>query len=254
MYAENWVYAPTVQKEVEVIRATGGQILWMQAEESHSGSHSEAYGVWRKSGGGSMMGKACHPLSAVLYFKREEGKASGKGPIRPAAVSARTHNLTQIPGYRDEGHIRTDYHDVENFVSVHVVFEDGAVADVFASEIVIGGVHNWIEVFANNHRMRCNINPVDACVLYNPDESKLKDVYITEKLGTKQGWSFPGPDEDHMQGYPQEIQDFMECVAHDRDPLSDLGLAADTVATMYAGYLSAEKQGAEVAVPVADLG
>ena len=250
MYAENWVYAPTVQKEVEILKATGGQILWMQAEESHSGSHSPAYGDWRLAGGGSLMGKACHPLSAVLYLKREEGRANGGRPIRPAAVSARTHLLTGMPHYRDEGHIRTKYHDVENFAALHVIFEDGTVADVFASDIVIGGVHNWIEVFANNHRMRCNINPVDACVLYNPDETKLKDVYISEKIGTKQGWSFPGPDEDHMQGYPQEIQDFMECVAFDREPLSDLELAADTVSVMYAAYLSSERKGSEVEAPL----
>lgn len=253
MYAENWVYAPTVQKAVEVLKATAGQILWMQAEESHSGSHSPAYGEWRLSGGGSMMGKACHPLSAVLYLKREEGAAGAGRPIRPATVTARTHHLASIPGYRDEGYLRTEYHDVENFAAMHVVFDDGTIADVFASDIVMGGVHNWIEIFANNHRMRCNINPVDACMLYNPDETKLKDVYISEKLGTKQGWSFPGPDEDHMQGYPQEIQDFIECIAQDRQPKSDLGLAGDTIAVLYAAYLSAERKGAEVDVPALTL-
>ena len=53
MYAENWVYAPAVQKEVEVLRATKGQILWIHGEESHSGSTSPVYGDWRFSGGGS---------------------------------------------------------------------------------------------------------------------------------------------------------------------------------------------------------
>jgi hypothetical protein len=30
------------------------------------------------------------------------------------------------------------------------------IADIFASELVMGGVHNWLEIFANNHRTRCN--------------------------------------------------------------------------------------------------
>jgi len=250
MYAENWVYAPSIQKEVEVLRATRGQILWIVGEESHSGSHSPAYGVWRKAGGGSLVGKGCHPLTAILYLKRVEGIARDGEPIRPARVSARLHQLTRNPLYDDQGHLRTDYFDVEDFCQVHVVFSDGFVADVFSNEIVMGGVHNWLEVFANNHRIRCNINPVDGCVLYNPDEKQLEDVYIVEKTGTKQGWSFPSPNEDWMTGYPQEMQDFMECVAYDRSPAGDGLLGADTVSVMYAAYLSDENRGAEVEVPL----
>ena len=124
------------------------------------------------------------------------------------------------------------------------------VADVFSCELVMGGVHNWLEIYANNHRMRCNINPTDANVLYNPVEKQLEHVYLTEKLGTKQGWSFPSPDEDWMCGYPQEIQDFMECLRDDREPQSDVMLAADTVSTLYAAYVSAQDQGRETDIPL----
>jgi hypothetical protein len=77
---------------------------------------------------------------------------------------------------------------------MHVTFSDGTVADIFSSELVLGGVHSWLEVFANNHRTRCNLIPVDALQTFNPQEDLLKDVYSTEKLGTKQGWSRPAPD------------------------------------------------------------
>ena len=122
-------------------------------------------------------------------------------------------------------------------------------ADIFSTEIVMGGVHNWLEVFANNHRTRCNINPVDAMSTYNPREEQLKDVYVVEKIGTKQGWSHPAPNEDWMTGYPQEMQDFMECVDQNREPKCGAALAQDTVAVMYAAYVSAERRGAEVEVP-----
>ncbi len=69
MYAENWIYAPAIQKEKELLEKTGAQILWMHGEESHSGSHSLSYGQWKFSGGGSMIGKGCHPLSAAIYLK-----------------------------------------------------------------------------------------------------------------------------------------------------------------------------------------
>ena len=45
-YAENWVYAPGIQKEKEIIEKSGAQIIWMHGEESHSGSHSPFYGIW----------------------------------------------------------------------------------------------------------------------------------------------------------------------------------------------------------------
>ena len=75
-YAENWVYAPAVQKEREIIEKTGAQVLWMHGEEAHSGSHAETYGMWRHNGGGALMGKAVHPLSAALYLKRVEGRST----------------------------------------------------------------------------------------------------------------------------------------------------------------------------------
>ena len=250
MYAENWVYAPTVQKEVEVLTATKGQILWAIGNESHSGSTSPVYGIWRKSGGGSLVGKGCHPLSAVLYLKRVEGMARTGTPIRPRSVSARMHEMTKNLKFIDAGFLRTGYHDIEDFCQVHVVFDDGFCADIFASEIALGGVQNWLEIFANNHRMRCNMNPAENCILYNPKEDQLADVYITEKLGTKQGYSFPHPDEEHAHGYPQEMQDFLECVAFDREPKADGELGLDTVAAMYAAYVSAEQGGKEVDIPL----
>lgn len=248
LYAENWVYAPAIQKEREILEKTGAQILWMHGEEAHSGSHAATYAYWKFSGGGVMIGKGCHPLTAALYLKRVEGlKRSGK-PIRPQAVSARTHAITRLPSFRDEGHIRADYHDIDDFSLMHVIFEDGTIADIYASDIVLGGIHNWLEVSANNHRTICNINPNTAMQTYNAVEANFADVYVVEKIGTKQGWSMPSPDEDWFTGYPQEIEAFYRTIAYG-DPLeSDSRLAADCISTIYSAYVSAEKKGAETAV------
>jgi predicted dehydrogenase len=248
LYAENWVYAPAIQKEREVVAKTGAQILWMHGEEAHSGSHAQAYGFSKLGGGGSMIGKGCHPLTAALYLKRVEGLTRDGKAIRPAAVSARTHAITKLPAYRDEGHLRSDYHDIEDFSVMHVVFEDGTIADIYASEIVMGGIHNWLDVCANNHRARCNINPNTAMETYNPVEAAFEDIYVVEKIGTKQGWAPTAPDEDHTTGFPQEIEAFYRTVAYGDDVESDSLLAADCISTIYSAYLSAERKGAEVAV------
>jgi len=247
-YAENFIYAPAVQKEREIIEKSGAQVLWMQGEEGHSGSHSPVYGIWRFAGGGSLMGKSCHPLSAMLYFKRVEGRARLGKPIRPRAVCARTHRLTANPNYDDKGHLRSDYQDVEDFGHIHIVFDDGMIADVFASEILLGGVRNRIEVAANNHRTLCNINPNNTMQTYNEREEYFKDIYVVEKTGTKQGWSNPSPDEDYSNGYPSEMEAFYRAVVFGEPPESGSGLGADTISVIYAAYLSDERGGAEVPV------
>jgi predicted dehydrogenase len=94
------------------------------------------------------------------------------------------------------------------------------------------------------------MSPSNAMELYNPKEEQLADVYLVEKIGTKQGWSAPAPDEYFMFGYPQEIQDFVEAVATDREPKCGMLAASDIVAVLYAAYVSAERKGAEVEVPL----
>jgi predicted dehydrogenase len=148
----------------------------------------------------------------------------------------------------DRGFLRTDYHDVEDFSATHVVFEDGTIADIFASEIVMAGIHNCLEVMANNHRTVCNINPNTAMQTYNPAEDQFRDIYVVEKIGTKQGWAPTAPDEDFITGFPQEIEAFYRAAAMGEPPESDGRLAADCISTVYSAYLSAERKGAEVAV------
>lgn len=248
-YAENWVYAPAIQKEREILLKSGAQILWIRGEQSHSGSHSPYYGSWEFAGGGSLVGKACHPLSAALYLKHAEGESRNGVPIRPLTVSARTHEITRLNSYRDEGFLRTSYNDIEDYAQVHITFSDGTVGDIFASELVLGGVQNSLEVVCNNHRTRCNLNPINALETFNPSEERFRDVYLVEKIGTKQGWSHPAPDESWQHGYPQEFQDFMESIWQDREPLSGIALARDTTAALYSSYVSAELGGAEIGLP-----
>ncbi|MCL2133347.1 MAG: Gfo/Idh/MocA family oxidoreductase, partial [Bacteroidales bacterium] len=99
MYAENWIYAPAIQKEREIIEKSKAQVLWIHGEQSHSGSHSLTYGQWKLSGGGSMIGKGCHPISAAIYFKHVEGRTRFGKPIHPKSVTARVHAITRMPNY-----------------------------------------------------------------------------------------------------------------------------------------------------------
>ncbi len=119
LYAEKWIYAPAIQKEREIIEKTGAQILWMHGEEAHSGSSASTYGYWKFSGGGAMVGKGCHPLSAALYLKGSKEEQEIKSPSNRDGLCPRPcpdpgeelHRPGSYPG---------DYTDIEDFSTMHV--------------------------------------------------------------------------------------------------------------------------------------
>ena len=131
---------------------------------------------------------------------------------------------------------------------MHVVFEDATVADVVVGETTLGGCYDYLEIFANNHRTRCRISPTNLLDVYNPRDEQFEDIYLVEKISSKEGWSPAAPDENWTMGYYAEMQDFLTCVAEGKEPICGLELAIDTMRVIYAAYLSNERTGAEVAV------
>ena len=85
---------------------------------------------------------------------------------------------------------------------------------------------------------------------YNPVEENFKDIYVVEKTGTKQGWSNISPDEGWFNGYQHEMDAFYKSAAYGDPVESNSSLAADTIATIYAGYVSSEQQGAQIGITI----
>jgi predicted dehydrogenase len=242
-YAENWVYAPAFVKLRRLADAANGTILRIKAEESHSGSPSIYAKHWRTAGGGSIVLKGSHPVGAVLQLKQWEGLKKLGWPLRPTSVTCEVGNLTFIEslGREEKHYIKMDWKDVEDWGAMVLRFDDGSVAEIAAGDTTLGGVHNYLEAYLSNARLRANINPNNACVAYAPEDHIFGDEYISEKIETKGGWTFPSPEEDWNQGYPQELSDFAEAIAEDRDPVSGFMLARDVALVLYSAYVSAEE-------------
>ena len=240
MYAEDWIYAPAVTKTAEILNATKDKILFMKAEESHSGSHATHAAQWSMTGGGSLIRMGCHPLATVLYLKQVEAKARGE-PITVADVTANTGNVAACLAPAERQYIKANPVDVEDWGMLTLTFSDGTKSAVFSSDMILGGVRNLIEAYTSGGSLLANITPNNHMLTYMTDERKLADVYITEKVDRKTGWQFVCLEEEWTRGYLQEIQDFMECVAEGRQPLADLALAYETIRVQYAGYWSAEE-------------
>jgi len=240
MYAEDWIYAPAVAKIVEVLNATKDKILFMKAEESHSGSHAAHAAQWAMTGGGSLIRMGCHPLSTVLYLKQVEAKARGER-ITVSAVTADVGNVAACLPDRERAFIKANPVDVEDWGMLTLTFSDGTKATVFSGDMIMGGVRNVVETYTNGGALFANITPNNHLMSYLTDEEKLAGVYITEKVDRKTGWQYICLEEEWTRGYLQEIQDFMECVAQGRQPLADLELAYETIKANYAGYWSADE-------------
>jgi predicted dehydrogenase len=240
MYAEDWIYAPAVTKTVEILKATKDKILFMKAEESHSGSHAAHAAQWETTGGGSLVRMGCHPLSTVLYLKQVEAKARGE-TISVASVICDVGNVIACLRPDERAFIKTNPIDVEDWGTLTVTFSDGTKATVFSGDMILGGVRNLIETHTSGGSLIANITPNTHVMSYQTSEEKLASVYITEKVDRKTGWQYICLEEEWTRGYLQEIQDFMECTATGRQPLSDLALAFETTKVGYAGYWSAEE-------------
>jgi len=239
MYAEDWIYAPAVTKSVEILNSTKDKLLFMKAEESHSGSHAAHAAQWAQTGGGALIRQGCHPLSAVLYLKQVEARARGE-TISVASVVADTGNVISQLRPEERPFINAKPVDVEDWGMLSLTFSDATKATIFAGDMTLGGVRNLVEAYTSGGSLFANIAPNNHLMSYQTDEHKLRDVYITEKVDRKTGWQYVCLEEEWTRGYLQEIQDFMECVALGRAPLADLDLAYESMKIHYAAYWSAE--------------
>jgi predicted dehydrogenase len=240
MYAEDWVYAPAVTKTAEILRATRDKILFMKGEESHSGSHAAHAAQWAMTGGGSLIRMGCHPLSGVLFLKQVEARARGE-KITVASVTCDVGNVAACLKPDERAYIKANPVDVEDWGTLTLTFSDGTKATIFSGDMIMGGVRNLIETYTSGGSLFANITPNNHLMSYQTSEEKLASVYITEKVDRKTGWQYVCLEEEWTRGYLQEIQDFMECAATGRQPLSDLSLAFETIKVNYAGYWAADE-------------
>ena len=130
---------------------------------------------------------------------------------------------------------------MEDYAAVTVTFSDGTKCLTIASDTVLGGTQNNVDVFCNDSALRCQITPPDLLDTYFLDEDGLEDIFLGEMLPSKLGWNKAFVSDEVIRGYTGELQDFMESIAYDREPASNFDLAYETAKIMYAAYQSAEE-------------
>lgn len=239
MYAENFIYAPSIQKAAEVLRKKKSKIMFAKGEESLKGSSSPVAGLWNKTGGGTFIRTGAHPLSAILWLKSLEGKVRGE-EIKVKSVMADFGRSTSRLSPYDHRHIEANPIDVEDTGAVILTFTDETKAVVMATDTLLGGSRNYVDLYCNDAVINCNITMSNLMSTYFLDEDRLDDVYISEMLPSKTGWNNVFLEDEILRGYVYEMHDFMECVLYNKEPISNFELAYDSIKIMYASYMSAE--------------
>jgi len=172
-------------------------------------------------------------------------------PIRVQSVICDTAPLNKSPAFQsgEKVWLVSDSVNIETWASLIMTFTDGTKALITASFAMLGGIRNTLEIYTTNSAIQCRMTPNDQLLAYAPDPAVFETEYLAEKLETKAGWNYASPVEDWIRGYPQEMQDFMECVAFDRTPVSDGQLARDVLEVIYSAYISAAS-GTKVELPM----
>ena len=239
MYAENFVYAPAVTKAAEIIRKKKCKILYAKGEESLKGSSSPVAGEWSKTGGGTFIRTGAHPLAAILWLKSVEAEARCE-EIKIKSVFADMGRVTPLLNEYEHRHIAARPNDVEDNGTVIITFSDDSKAVVIATDVLLGGSRNYIELYCNDAVINCNLTMSNLMSTYFLDEDRLGDVYLSEMLPSKTGWNYPFLEDEIIRGYTDEMRDFVEAVYYDREAKSGFDLAYESIKIIYAAYKSAE--------------
>ena len=239
MYAENFVYAPAVIKAGEIIRAKKSRILYMKGEESLKGSSSSVAGAWDKTGGGIFMRNGVHPLGAILYLKEQESISQGHNVTVKSVIGDMGYATKRLSEH-EHRHIAARPQDVEDAGTAVITFTDGSKATIIATDNLLGGSKNYVEVYANDAAINCRLTMNDAMETYMVDDEGMEGVYLSEMLPIVTGWNKPFVADEMLRGYCNEIVDFMGAVTEDREAEGCFDLAAQVMKVTYAAYYSDE--------------
>jgi predicted dehydrogenase len=196
MYAEELLFAPKYVRAKRLVEEGAlGKLYLVKQGECHFGPHSDWFWDVNRSGGGVLMDMGCHSVEfgRWLYDKQ-----------RPVSVYAQLGRFA----HRD----RTRGEDQSICI---VEYEGGRMAVADNSWARTGGIDDRAELYGTQGLTVADLIRGNALTTF----SQTGYGYAVEKAPETKGWTFTGFEEMWNYGFPQEFQHFVDCVAHDRQPI-----------------------------------
>jgi myo-inositol 2-dehydrogenase/D-chiro-inositol 1-dehydrogenase len=227
MYAEELCFAPKYERVRQLAREGAlGSIYYLRHCEKHSGPHSDWFYDLNQSGGGALMDMGCHGFAWFRWMLGPDQK--------PVTVFAQMQR-----GILHGNRTRCEEHSV-----CVVEFDGGSVGIVENSWAKLGGMEDRVEVCGTGGVMYADLFMGNSALTY----SEKGYGYAMEKAGTTRGWTFTNVEEAFNQGYPQELQHFIDCVRHGKTPVTTGEDGRAVLEMLCAAYHSAAR-GAKVSLP-----
>jgi len=216
MYAEELCFTPKyVRLKRLVDEGALGQVYLVKQSEKHDGPHSPWFWDVNRSGGGVTLDMGCH---AFEFFRWILGK--------PKVESI----------YADMGtYVHKDKTKGDDNSLIIVKFEGGATALAEESWAKKGGMDDKAEVYGSEGVAYADLLKGNAIHTY----SDVGYGYAVEKAPQTVGWSFTIYEEAWNYGFPQEMEHFVDCVLHDKEPLETGEDGRVVLEMIFAAYQSA---------------
>ena len=225
MYAEELCFAPKYERVRHLVKEGAvGEVYMLKQSEKHSGPHTDWFYDVNLAGGGVLMDMGCH---AMEWFRWMLGNA------KPVSVYASMS--TVLHKERTKG---------EDNSIVIIEFENGVTAVAENSWAKHGGMDDRSEVHGTGGVIYADLFMGNSAISY----SKHGYGYAMEKADTTVGWSFTVFEEVFNQGYPHELQHFVDCVRNNKEPLVTGEDGRVVLEILYAAYASAG-QGKKIMLP-----
>ena len=219
MYAEELCFAPKYERVRHIIQEGAvGNIYELKQSEKHSGPHSDWFYDVNLAGGGVLMDMGCHAFGWFFWILNHTKVKSVQATMSTVLHKGRTKG--------------------EDNSVVIVEFENGVIGIAENSWAKHGGMDDRAEVYGTEGVIYADLFMGNSSLAY----SKNGYGYAMEKADSTAGWSFPIFEEAFNQGYPQELQYFIECVRQDKEPLVNGELGRAVLEVIYAAYASAGQQ------------
>jgi len=227
MYAEELCFTP------KYVRAKGlidegaiGKLYMIKQSEKHDGPHSPWFWDVEKSGGGVTLDMGCH---AFEFFRWVLGK--------PKALSV----------YADMGtYVHRDKTRGDDNAVIIVNFEGDVTCVAEESWAKKGGMDDRSEFYGSEGVIYADLLQGNALLTF----SDVGYGYAVEKARATRGWTFTAFEEIWNYGFPQEMEHFIDCVKHDKEPMETGEDGRAVLEIIFAAYESA-RTGARVALPFA---
>jgi myo-inositol 2-dehydrogenase / D-chiro-inositol 1-dehydrogenase len=225
MYAEELCFAPKYERVRHMVKEGAvGEIYMMKQSEKHSGPHSDWFYDVDQAGGGVLMDMGCHAMGWFIWMLNNAKAKSVMATMNTVFHKGRTKG--------------------EDNSVVIIEFEKGVIGVAENSWAKHGGMDDKSEVHGTDGVIYADLFMGNAALAY----SRKGFGYALEKAETTQGWTFPIFEEAFNQGYPHELQHFINCVQNNETPLVTGELGRDVLEIIYAAYASAG-QGKKIMLP-----